>query len=373
MGKQATIIELNGNRYDAITGRMLNSAHANVGTITTPPQAHSKSSGSVIDGFMRRATNAPVKHERMQTAPIDKPTRPQHHSAVPAHQAHAKLTRSKTLMRHAVKKPSKPSTAQPSLAAPTIKPSHAIRINPSRLHRAEHVSKSNLISKFGHIKTGVNKKVESVPVKPAPSHHSVTPATSPPITNDLDFNINPFDMALNLATSHELPKLRKLTFRHRAARKLKVSPKTFSISAGVFVALVLGGLIAYRQMPQFAVRLAATRAGVPASLPSYQPSGFALSGPVQYSAGQISLQYLSNSDDRAFRVVQKTSEWNSQGLLDNFIAGGKRSYQTFQDKGKTIYIYEGSNATWVSGGVWYQIEGESSLNSDQLLRIASSL
>jgi len=108
-------------------------------------------------------------------------------------------------------------------------------------------------------------------------------------------------------------------------------------------------------------------------MPSYKPGGFALSGPITYSTGKISVSYQSNSDNRSYRVTQSNSAWNSETLLDNFVAVNRRAYQTFQDRGKTIYIYDGSNATWVDRGVWYQIEGASSLSSDQLLRIANSL
>jgi hypothetical protein len=72
-------------------------------------------------------------------------------------------------------------------------------------------------------------------------------------------------------------------------------------------------------------------------------------------------------------LSQRSSEWNSDALVQNFVATSRRAYQSYQDNGKTIYIYEGNNATWVDGGVWYQIEGNASLNSDQLLRIAKSL
>lgn len=121
------------------------------------------------------------------------------------------------------------------------------------------------------------------------------------------------------------------------------------------------------------MRLAASRAGVPGTLPNYQPSGFGMSGPIQYKAGQITIHYKSRSDSRAFHINQRSSEWDSATLLDQFVATNRRSYQTYQDNGKTIYIYDNDNATWVDGGIWYQIEGNSSLNSDQLLRLAASM
>ena len=74
-----------------------------------------------------------------------------------------------------------------------------------------------------------------------------------------------------------------------------------------------------------------------------------------------------------FGLNQKASSWNSSALLDNFIQPKGKTYQTYQEQGKTIYIYDKASASWVSGGVWYQVTGNSSLNNDQLLSIANSL
>lgn len=121
------------------------------------------------------------------------------------------------------------------------------------------------------------------------------------------------------------------------------------------------------------MKLAASRSGVNGSLPSYQPAGFSLNGAVAYRPGQITINYKSNSDDRGFKVNQSASQWDSKTLLDDFVAINRNDYQTIQDKGKTVYIYDNNNATWVDSGIWYRIEGDSSLSSEQLLRIASSL
>jgi hypothetical protein len=98
-----------------------------------------------------------------------------------------------------------------------------------------------------------------------------------------------------------------------------------------------------------------------------------MAGPIQYQPGEVTLNYRSTSDQRGFNVVQKNSSWNSETLLENFVTAANKPYQTFQANGRTIYIYDGNKATWVDGGIWYNIDGQSNLNSDQLLRIAGSL
>lgn len=122
-----------------------------------------------------------------------------------------------------------------------------------------------------------------------------------------------------------------------------------------------------------ALRIASSRAGFQASLPGYSPSGFRFAGPVAYSDGVIELEYASNSDDRAYSLTQKESAWDSQSLLDNYVENRTDDYLTFQERGLTVYVYDGSQATWVDRGIWYTIEGDSNLTTEQLLKIASSL
>lgn len=378
MGSNQNFIELNGNRYDAVTGRLLtteNMTSAPAAVVARPQ--HITTSHQSLDGFTKRPAHKPA-----HTA-IHKPAHP---DAATAHAMHHKNERSKTLMRHAVKKPvpiqnvkaaPAPNHSTHHSSVPKKHESH--HVDESRIMRASNVPKSALISRFGTAAQGHTKQVAPLAVQPAPEHagihhkpgsHHIHAAHEKP-EDPLD-SLNPFDMALQHANSHQEKRHKKPALRHRAAKKLRVTPRTFNIGTGLVVALLIGGFVAYRSMPQIALHLASVRAGIRANMPGYQPAGFSLSGPVQYSSGQITLNFQSNSDDRGFKVVQKSTEWNSQTLLENFV-NDKEPYQTFQDKGRTVYIYDGSNATWVNGGVWYQIEGESALNSDQLLRIASSL
>jgi len=122
------------------------------------------------------------------------------------------------------------------------------------------------------------------------------------------------------------------------------------------------------------MHVASARAGVHASLPSYQPAGFSFTGPIKYKPGQITISFKSNSDNqRNFSITQSASSWDSQTLLENYVTPTGQPYQTDEVSGKTIYIYGTSNATWVDGGIWYNVQGNSSLNSAQLLRLADSI
>lgn len=343
VGTQNDTIELNGYRYDARTG-------ARLGRSESTSNAHKH---RTVDGFVRRSAGP------SQTITPKK--------VAPSHAVHNKISKSRTLRRQGLAKPViKKTDAATNPATPIAKPS--LQPHPTRLARAAQTKRSQHVSKFRP--TATYKPLE---IKTAPKETLSAAPASEQMPKRTMLPLSPFDMALQSADSHQEKPLPKLSLRERISKKLHISPRTLSAGFGVLLVLTIGGYFARQHMSELAVQLAATRAGIEARLPSYEPAGFSLAGPIEYSAGQIALSYQSNSDSRNFKIVQKKSDWNSQALLDNFIKAADKTFQTVQDKGKTIYIYDGNNATWVSGGVWYQVEGESSLNTDQLLRIASGL
>jgi hypothetical protein len=288
-------------------------------------------------------------------------------------------------MRTAVKKPVAPAKIHAKApVASTATKKHTVHkafiapAKPGRVIRATNIPKSNLISKFGAAAASI--KTEALPVKPEPAQHRVPAktqaSTAPAVINHPRQTVaqaDPFQAALEQSLSHEQPKTKKAKLHHRVARKLHVSPKIVSLASFTLVAMAISGFLAYQNLPELAMRVAATRAGLSAHLPSYQPSGYSMAGPIQYKPGEVTVNYKSASDTRAFNVVQKNSSWNSEALLENFVTTTNSPYQTFQSNGRTIYIYGGNKATWVDGGIWYSIDGQTNLNSDQLLRIAASL
>lgn len=343
MVKKHTTIELNGKRYDTQNGQLIKSAvapHKPSSQLTTSANTH-------IDGVQHKSRAAHTQ------------------SKVAAH-VHHKTERSNTLMRGAVKKPALSGSNSHTASA---QPIHHSSLEAVRIQRAQEISKSTSISKFGAPSSVIRTVTKVLAVKEPPinepqafSHHPPSPGIA-----------NPFAAAVEHATSHTLPKLKKPSLRTKTAQRLRVSTKIVNITASSLAVVLLTGFIAYQNIPNLSLRVAAARAGVRASLPDYQPSGFSLRGPIKANTGQITLNYHSNTDDRRFDVTQRNSGWDNQALITNHVALNQRSYQTFESLDKTIYMYGGNTATWVDKGVWYQIEGNSSLNSDQLLRIAASL
>lgn len=367
MGHTKTTIELNGKLYDATTGAMVGGGqnhHQPAKAASPKPTVN----GATMDGFIRRP-NAVKTVAPSKPAPAKIPASP---SRTAASQAIGHTPQSsKTLMRHAVSKPTShtpkiTSKANPVNAAAHHQPTaHKQLLN--RKKRAAQINQSSSISRFNFSPRTVEKKYAPLAVQPHPEDARAIAATSSKASDS-------FEAALQNATSHQQPAIKTTKRRHRAAKKIGVSVRTLNIGAISLAVVLLTGFIAYQNIPNVSMRIASSKAGFNASLPGYTPSGFGMSGPIKTNPGAVTISFRSHSDQqRSFEVSQKPSNWTSDSLLSNHVAVGQRSYQTYQEKGKTIYIYDNDTATWVNGGVWYEVSGNSSLNTEQLLRIADSM
>lgn len=326
--------------------------------------------GKIYDLVSGKPLGPSLAHKKLKAAP-----------GTAAHAVHRKTQHAKTLMRSAVKPP-KPR--QPHSVIAPAKKAAALSINPilpthlaqERFDRSKAIAKSKLISRFNDIadRSRLVKKTAVIPVKAEPDHIITRHHT--PIIDALAVPISPIDIfaeAVDKATSHT-EKTKRRGRIHKAAGKIGVSSKVLAVSSAALSVALLVGFFIYQNAPNAAFRVAAAQAGVRAVLPGYKPSGFALYGPVQSAPGEVTVRYQSNTDARAYTLKQKASSWNSTALLDNYVATNNHSgYQAMQSKGRTVYIYDDTSATWVDGGVWYQIEGDSNLSSDQLLQIAASM
>lgn len=324
MGRAKTV-EINGRKYDATTGKPVKSSS-------------SKTRGGSIDGF----------------------TKPKS-----ANQMHSRTTRSTTLDRKVVSKTHHQVKAKASVntkANHKVQPtkSHASKINSDRQLRAKSFAKSSLISKFGHAPAKKEEVVAKQTKAVIPQQH-----TQPPMQQQ----VSEYSSKESNLDKSKAPK----KGRARRFTAFKLRPKARSVFATA-VLVVLGlGYVTYLNIPNLSLRVAASRSGINATMPGYKPSGFAIAGPIKYSQGLVTLNFSSNSDERNFAISERSSSWDSESLLANYVEKETPNYVTFQEKGLTVYIYDGSSATWVDGGIWYTIEGESQLNSDQLLKIAASM
>ncbi|HSX53038.1 MAG TPA: hypothetical protein VLF90_01565 [Patescibacteria group bacterium] len=340
MSNQKNTITLNGKRYDAVTGRLLESAQR---------------VQQVVDNVVQAAhgANHPAKTSHQRT--------PNH----PSHIARHKPQHTQTLMRHAVQKPKPTDNSN----------SHSLHL-PSRnerLARATAIPKSKLVRRFNSapsstLQPSMVKKTAALPVRAAPVEASNSHVSSSnPVSATEDF----LSSALSRATGHEQ---KRVNVARHSRKRLGLSAKAFNVGAAMAVFILLSGFIAYQNMAYVSLRLASAKAGISGVLPGYQPSGFALSRSIASQPGQIVLSFHSNSDNRNFHITQAASEWDSQTLFDSYVAPASNTHQTISEpNGQIVYLYGDNNATWVNGGVWYRVEGKSALSSTQLLKLANSL
>ncbi len=337
----------------------------------TPPAPEvitpAKKTGAVIDGFTRRpGATATQKTSTPHTGINHK----------------KQVQKSKTLMRSAVKKPAPVVATKP---VETQKQIHKVASSttPERQHMAHVTVKNPMVSRFGdhQVRSSVVKKVAHLPVKQA--------SVAPPVQAQKVSAVRTTEQvhtkhhasnvavakALAHATSHEqvAPHVYAKTRRRKLAHRLGITPRAMAVSSSVLAGVLLVGFFAIQNVPNLSMRVAAARAGVHASMPAYQPAGFSFKGPIQYGNGQVTISFASNTDDRNYSVIQKETRWNSDALLTNYVVAENKQYQTYVDRGRTLFIYDGSNATWVDNGIWYQVKGDSKMTTDQLVRIAASI
>lgn len=182
---------------------------------------------------------------------------------------------------------------------------------------------------------------------------------------------------------HELPfvpdqELQAVNTRNRPTKRRWWQALGFGRSQAWRVAavslsiVVLGGYITYLNYPDLAVRVAASRADVHASLPDYVPDGYRFSGPISYGAGELTFA-LRSSNDAALHISQQRTEWDSQSLLDNYVRYETSQYETYRENGLTIYTFGDREAVWVDDGTLYQIESSDQLNETELVQVAASI
>lgn len=346
MSKTKTTIEINGQRYDATTGALIRHG-----------------GGLHLDGIK------PITPALQTAAP--KPSSVARRLPHPS-KAHTPQP-SFTLMRQAVRKPApgprltarQPADGTVALAGPKVaKKAAAHRVDHRRLSRAEQIAKSRHISRFDH-HTFVAPQ-PAVSLEPLPVMTPRTPQTARRLAapKNIRTTADILELALQQASGHET----KLTPRQRRSA---ASRRITSISAATLSVIVLAGVIAYQNATSIKLQFASAKAGFAVSLPNKQPAGYRLSH-LNYQNGLAAFDFQSNTDDRAYTIVEKASPWNSQALRDSFVANNK-DYQSVSLGGRTVYLYGPQNATWVDGGVWYTVETNGALSNRQLVDLAASL
>lgn len=335
-GKQTII--MNGKLYDAVTGLPVAAPDAITKQPTAKPTARSRQVFSDIGPSVAVGTVRTV--EKLHR---------------PATTVHRTVQKSQTLKREVLKRP-------------TTAHHDSLRHKPV----PGHVAKSAMISKFAPHPVKVHKPaVTAAPITAKPAGPLVKKATE---SKPVQLSSREHKEKLIAERLASIDHNKRAVKPHRVRRGFfGIQPRTSSIIASCVALVLLGGYLTYLNMPNLSVRVAAAQSGVAASFPQYRPDGYRFDGPISYSPGEVTINFESNGGPQKFTIKQKSSNWDSQAVLDNYVTKkSNNQYITSSESGLTIYTFD-NKAAWVNKGIFYSIDGDAPLSSDQVLRIAASM
>ena len=307
--------------------------------------------------------HAPIEIESIRTASSQ--TKRRSNSPVQHHGRHS-LQRSQTLNRRFVKKPA----VTPHVTV--TRPRTAIVEKHPSVHCLPPIS-IKAADPVRVVKTAPLEKVTAsdTPFMPAVSHRTAKKlvASEPQAATLTGSNLK--DYLIKNQLNQPVDK----KARHKAEKSAaKLASKrhftrTSLVTAALAVA-VLGGYMAYTNMPSLSIRVAASQAGIDSQSP-YTPNGYSIDGPVAYSPGQMTISYKSNSGSPGYSITEQNTSLDSKEAFDS-LSGSNSDYTTNDLDGIVVY-YHNDNATWVKGGVLYTLNGNSLLSDDQIANIVKSV
>ena len=352
-----------------MTGALLSDVHKSVDGMLPPAQQPTVH----LDESVIHPTE--IRHQ-----PIAHPHPGQAERSGIHHKHPHQLQHSKTLMRHSVHHPSDSLKRHLKSASHTgalvksssfdIVPKQSITsIDPMRLKHAHTVARSQLVRRFA----ADNAMLRAT--QPAVAARSLAVQQPQPIIQPAPQHIAPkhqpaydvFEHALAAANSHKEP-YRPVKHKSKKLHRLR---QVTGITASSLVILLIVGFVAYQNSAAIQLRLVSSQAGINATLPAWQPSGFKL-GTLTAGAGSVDANYTSVGG-QTFSIAQKSSNWDSNTLLNEYVYPNNETYDTLNSAGTTIYTYGKNNATWVSGGIWYRLTSNGELSNSQIVNIATSM
>jgi hypothetical protein len=278
----------------------------------------------------------------------------------------------KTLMRSAVHKPYPGARSNIKARSPKFSDMVAtsIEVSPKlgvqtvdgvKSARAQKISKNQLVHRFS----------KHQPSTYQPSIISPQPVIAPRPAAVVTMNDQPsptiFERAIEKANSHEQPYVTPDSKRWHMSKRLR------TVSGLTAVAVIMAGVLIYQNVNGITLYVASSKAGFSASMPSYKPAGFSL-GNISAGAGEVAAKYTSNSDGRVYSLSEQPSDWDTTTLAESYVYGiAGNNYHTINSDGITIFVYGNNNATWVSGGIWYQLTTKGSLSQQQIIEIVDSV
>ncbi len=407
--KSKSIIELNGKRYDAITGKMLSDDDVAAAT----------SSGHNIDGFFKSRTSISPRAQNTdeevlgvaaRTKKPHKPARAINHARahIPQHSViaetrpqgtvakttpkpvvqraavspnHAKahtVQHSKTLMRSVVQRPQpsfrRQANTQASLqhAVPSliVPKKLAVIVDDGRLARAQTTARSPHISH--HTVAGASLALQpnftALAVKPEPvKPQEQVPGTAPaPQPNNKPTDI--FEHALANAEHYVDLKAHKLHFKN------KTRAHVASMAAGALALVVIATFAVYQNTPGLQFKVASIQAGFSTSMPDFKAAGFAYNG-VRAQGNKLTVGFSNDSGD--YKLTQQATNLSEDDMIGSIGAtdsSGNPTYTAIDtDNDTTVYRFHNTDATWVKDGKWYTLTGTHALSNGEVRTLIQNI
>lgn len=358
MNKTNSIVEVNGNRYDAVTGKLIR-AGKNIKHSTHQTKR------KMVDGFTLVAHN---RKENLSKSNADR-------AKNQAQGLHKPAQKPKTLIRKGLKKPYSSEGVTSSNAH-----NFASKINPLKQLRSQSTIKHGSVNRFGHFSSAKNAKVTQPKVEiikkvPKPSKNSRLEDLPPSLVTSASHRKLELmlDDALLKANAHK-QMMNISTRRKGLSGKVSSLPRWLSFSLVGLILLITASFLIYRNLPAVAVYLAASKAQVNASMPAYTPPGFNYEGPLSYRKGAVTMNFKDKiNPDQRFSLTQESSSWSSSTIEASGLPKDV-NVQSSQVSGTTVYIYGDNNdAMWVNESVLYSLKNKAELPREQVLRIVQGL
>lgn len=277
---------------------------------------------------------------------------------------------------HGVRKNQSPKLTKPISEKARAKPKVEVSTrNSQRLARAKSTPRSDKIQKFSReILTRYEKPTAITPFEPRietqMKPHETYSISAEPKTPSRALEKHP--AIEDITELHRESRQKPLSIMERIAKAF-AHPQFATIGAVAACIILLSGYISYLNYPKLAMRVAISKAGFDAQIPRYTPAGYGFSSKISSSPGQVVLRFNSHNDASTLALSQRQTSWDSSTLLENYVKPRSNKYLTFQQNGLIIYIYNGNNAAWVNSGVFYTLEGNTRLSSEQIVKIATSI
>lgn len=349
MNKPTSTVEINGNRYDAVTGQLIGVAKKAAMHVKAPI-------GRTIDGFIRPAKVIARSAAKRSVHSLQR--RPQ---------------RSKTLMRSTVKKTT-PVKPESPLKSRTFSTDHA------RAARAAGTAKNAKVNRYGILPFSRSraKSGEVLPPKGSAIVRRSAAVSASAVATLSSVSHNRLERLLDLAMAQADAHKRLLEHRRRSRRKLfGVVPRWLAVTLAIIIAGIIVGIFAWNKVPQASFKLAAAKANVDnASLP--EPIDGYKVGAITASENAVITNVESTTDDSKKYIVkeQPTSQPTASLVATTAPAGDSSQVQTVQDQDKTYVLSQSresnkSTAACTKGNNTFSIESVG-LNDAELLKAAKN-